>query len=188
MKVFKDPVSVLACVSITMIVLALAFHIYRERKEENRIRAFIQASTTDVGTLPAEPGREGVMVKLLPFNTQAEPAKMEWENLGRDDLSRLALRNLNGTPNFSSLYPVSDQALDEGQKWIDGHRAWAEKLTDRRLRNAYTDWMDYFQGRLDENREENRTHARQKERERYGAAKQKEEDRLEGIDIPRPPR
>lgn len=81
------------------------------------------------------------------------------------DLELAALSNLR-LPFSSAYFPKSDEELDRTQQWIDEKRAWLLTLEDKRVRKAYAGWIDYAQTRLNENREENRTHA---ERNAYEA-------------------
>jgi hypothetical protein len=81
------------------------------------------------------------------------------------DLELAALHNLD-LPFSSAYFPKSDAELDRTQEWINSKRAWLLTIEDRRVRKAYAGWVDYAQTRLNENREENKTH---KERRAYEA-------------------
>lgn len=180
MDMIKTPISFCIFVALVAIVCALGISVYRAGRKST--------ASTGAVTMPAEPGKERDAVGLLHVSTSGAPAQMEWERLSSDDLDTLTLRNLQGYPSFNNLFPSSDADLDRGQKWIDRHRAWAETLTDKRLRRAYVSWMDYFQHGLDENREENQTHAQKKSYDESMESARKERDRLQGIKIPRPPK
>ncbi len=108
----------------------------------------------------------------------------------KDDLNRAAMHNLWPLPSASKYYPQSEESLDSAQRWVNEKRAWANTLPDRKTRNAYIGWIDYVQGRINENREENRTHAAAKESAARSAKYDAEYRR--GVDLapslPKPPR
>lgn len=105
------------------------------------------------------------------------------------DLELAALHNLD-LPFSSASFPKSDAECDRTQNWIDAKREWLATLDDLRVRKAYSGWIDYAQTRLDENREENRTHAEQRAYERRQRASDNEWAKGTTVAqlIPRPPR
>lgn len=104
------------------------------------------------------------------------------------DLELAALANLD-LPFSSAYFPKSDQELDQTQKWIDDKRTWLLTIEDWRVRKAYTHWIDYAQTRLNENRQENKTHTEQKAYEARQKARDEEWERgrAVGASIPKPP-
>ncbi len=123
--------------------------------------------------LPSTEGVEGDVISTEPTE---------------DELRIAALRGL-GNPDYgSSLYPRSEAFLNNQQQWIDRTRQWVSTLTDKRVASAYIGWLDFYQNKLNENREENRTHVRQKEEEARRIQRKKECARVRDIEIPTPPR
>lgn len=70
-----------------------------------------------------------------------------------------ALHNLWPLPLCSRHWPESERRLDDIQKWVNEKRQWIGTFTDVRIRRAYIEWVNYVQMKLNESREENRTHA-----------------------------
>lgn len=82
-----------------------------------------------------------------------------WAEVPPGDLERAAMLNLWPLPNASQWFPVSDLELDRAQAWVDEKRVWTKSIDDSRVRSAYLGWINYVQKGINENRQENQTHA-----------------------------
>jgi len=94
--------------------------------------------------------------------------------------------------HVGSVWPGdSEFTINDMQARIDAARLWtSENVKERRVRNEYNGWLDFYERRVKEAREELRTHARQKrmedydreQKERWGKAREAQET------LPRPAR
>lgn len=110
------------------------------------------------------------------------------ESPSQEALDDAALDALWPLPKGNDLFPVSDEELDRGQEWINRNRTWANTLSDTHVKSAYVGWIDYVQRNLDENREENKTHARKKEFDDYWQKYRQQQERAKKVSIPKPPK
>lgn len=112
-----------------------------------------------------------------------------------DALRQGALANLRGKVDFNisaigAMYNDWDEAfLDAEQKRIDAVREWAIGL-EKEPRDIYLDWVEFFQGKLNEARNEVRFHT---ERNRFKSSHNRLEQELEAakqaaMSLPKPPK
>lgn len=103
----------------------------------------------------------------------------------------------NGMPSDVTVYCNSyDKSvlmvLDDHEKEIFRIRTWAKETPmSSCFFKEYNNWLDYYQNRINETREEMRTHARQKSHEEFDRQQREENKRREAFiltnAVPRPP-
>lgn len=100
----------------------------------------------------------------------------------------------NKFPTYNNMevyfdhYNVTEADFQREQVGIDRIRAWDQKLTDRCTRDAYEDWLDYYQRELDAARLEMQTHTEEKQMKQYNEENARRRDAERQYKIPEPPR
>lgn len=120
--------------------------------------------------LSAAYGPEKVSVKATAEALDTNTSKNETSTLSGysdADLLNAALKLLWPLPDASALFPKSDAQLDQIDQWVATKQEWVDTIADKRTRRAFQRWIDHVTRGLQENREENRTHRRQKEHEAW---------------------
>ena len=90
---------------------------------------------------------------------------------------------------YFDRYKATEGDFQKEQAQIDRLSQWAEGLPNRCFRNAYLDWMDYYQRELNGAREELKSHEQQKEMQEYDQRNESEREAERRVGkIPSPPR
>lgn len=95
--------------------------------------------------------------RIADWLVRAGWAARDREN--REEVLSSAAYDLLGRPSApSATFPKSDRTLDELARWVAAKREWSLGL-DSELRDAVEGWLWWVEHGIEENREENRTHA-----------------------------
>ena len=127
----------------------------------------------------------------LPSDEEEVMEILKWfRRLPRQgDLDRAALDVVCDDLHVGSVWPGEDEyAIAAMEGAIRRAREWVATVQDRRVQRAYSRWLDFFEGRAREARENLTTHEHEKRRERNDAEFNARQQRARDVwrTLPRP--
>ena len=111
-----------------------------------------------------------------------------WDEYGQD-LNLASLDVIQGDLHVDSVWPGdSEEKIAAMQATIHRAREWVRTVTDLRIREAYSGWLDFYEARVRAAREELTTHAEHKRREQFGLEFEQRRKRVNDLSrtLPRP--